>query len=241
MRLQHLARKFAFAAPVFLLLLLPAQPGSAADKPASPRNLQQVLQQLDSAAKNFHTASADVKVEIVQTEPVPNTDTQTGTMYYRHQGNQVEMALHITQQNGQPFGQVLTYSKGVAQIYQQSTNQVTRYQNLAGFAPYLMLGFGATGQEMADKFNITYLGQESVNGVLTDKLQLIAKDPKILRMFPKITLWIDPVRDVNLKQVFDEGQGMSKTVTYSHIEVNHSIRSPDFTFKTNKNTQFSNQ
>lgn len=241
MRLKELARKLSLAVPVLFLLLLSEQPGFAADKSASPRNLQQVLQQLDSAAKNFHTASADVKVEIVQTEPVPNTDTQTGTMYYKHQGNQLEMALHITQQNGQPYGQVLTYSKGVAQLYQQSTNQVTRYRNLASFAPYLMLGFGATGQDMADKFKISYLGQESMNGVQTDKLQLIAKDAKILRMFPKITIWIDPVRDVNLKQVFDEGQGMSKTVTYSNIQVNRSIRSSDFTFKTNKSTQFTDQ
>lgn len=94
---------------------------------------------------------------------------------------------------------------------------------------------------MADKFNITYLGQETLDGVQTDKLQLVAKDPKILRMFPKITVWIDPVRDVSLKMIMDEGQGMSRTSTFSNIQVNRPIPADNFTFKTDKKTTFSNQ
>lgn len=236
-----MARKHVFALPVLVLLLLPARPSAAAQNSANSRELQRVLQQLDAAAKNFRTASADVKIEITQTEPVPNTDTQIGKVYYKHEGSQLQMALRITQQDGRPFEQILTYAKGMAQVYQGSTNQVTQYRNAADIAPYLVMGFGASGREMADKFNITYLGQEKIDGVQTDKLQLIAKDPKALRFFPKIILWIDPARDISLKQFADQGQGMSRTATYSHIEINHSISGSNFTFKTNKNTQVTSQ
>lgn len=234
-----MARKVVFAAPVLFLvflLFLPAQQVFAASG-----NLQKILQQLDASAKNFRTASADAKIEVTQTEPVPNTDVQLGQVYYKHEGGQLQMALHITQQNGQPFRQTIAFSHGVAEVYQENLNQLTRYTSVANFADYLTLGFGATGKDLADKFNITDLGPENIDGVQTEKLQLIAKDPKVLRLFPKITIWIDPQRDVNLKQVFDEGQGMSRTVTYSHIEVNHSIRSSEFTIKTNKSTQITNQ
>jgi outer membrane lipoprotein-sorting protein len=235
------AGKLAFAVPVLALLLLPAQSAFSAQTSANSGDLQRVLQQLDTSAKSFRTASADVKIEITQTEPVPNTDTQSGKVFYKHEGNQLQMALRITEQDGRPFQQILTYSKGVAQVYQGSTNQVTQHRNAAEIAPYLVMGFGASGREMADKFNITYLGQEKIDGVETDKLQLIAKDPKALRLFPKIILWIDPTRDISLKQFADQGQGMSRTATYSHLEINHSISSSEFTFKTNKSTQVTAQ
>ena len=42
-----------------------------------------------------------------------------------------------------------------------------------------MLGFGASGKELEEKWNITYLGQETLDGVKTDKLELVPKDPAI--------------------------------------------------------------
>ncbi len=241
MRFTELRGKLVFAAPVLFLLLLSGQRGLAADKPDAAGNLQQVLQQLDASAKNFHTASADVKIQIVQTVPVPDTDVQIGSVYFKQESGQAQTALRITTQDGQPFHEIVTYSKGMFQIYQENTNQVTQSRNAAQYAPYLMIGFGATGQDMADRFNITYLGQEKIDGVQTVKLQLIAKDPKVLRLLPKIMIWIDPTRDVSLKQYADEGQGMSRTVNYSRIELNHPIPASRFTFKTNKSTQITTQ
>ncbi len=76
---------------------------------------------------------------------------------------------------------------------------------------------------------------------MTEKLQLIPKAQKARNMFPKITIWVDPARDVYLKQVFDEGQGMSRICTYTHIQFNHPIGADKFTFRTNRKTQFLNQ
>ena len=230
-----MVRRLLFAIPVLFLMLLPAQPACAAD------SLQQVLAQLDASARNFRSASAQFEFKNIQTEPVPDTDVMTGSVYYEHSKGGVRMAAHVTERNGRPYGAVYTYAHGTFQLYDQQLNQVRKLQNSANLAGYVSLGFGATGKELQDKFELSYLGQETIDGVKTAKLQLIPKDPKTRNLFPKITIWIDPVRDVNLRQVFDEGQGMSRVCTYSHIEMNRPISSSVFSFKTNKQTQFINQ
>jgi len=235
MRHTQLLRRLVFAVPLLFLAFAVAQPACAAD------GLQQVLAQLDASAKNFRSASAQFEFKNIQTLPVPDTDIMTGSVYYEHRGGSARMAAHVTQRNGRPYGAVYTYTGGVFQFYDKQLNQVRKLQNSANLAGYVSLGFGATGKELQDKFDVSYLGQETVDGVKTAKLQLIPKDPKTRNLFPKITIWIDPVRDVNLKQVFDEGQGMSRVCTYSHIEMNRSIPSSVFKFKTNKQTQFINQ
>jgi outer membrane lipoprotein-sorting protein len=56
-----------------------------------------------------------------------------------------------------------------------------------------------------------------------------------------VTVWVDPDRGVSLKQVFDEGQGESRVSLYSNIEVNKSLPSDAFTFKTDSKTQYVNR
>jgi len=235
------ARKLVFAASALFLLWLPAQSAPAADNTAAAGKLQQVLQQLDASAKNFHSASADFEFKNIQTEPVPDTDVMSGSVYFEHRGGAVRMAAHVKQRNGQAYGSVYTYANGAFQLYDQQLNQVTKYQNSANLAGYISLGFGASGKELQNEYQIAWLGQETIDGVNTEKLQLIPKDQKARNLFPKITIWIDPARDVNLKQVFDEGQGLSRVCTYSNIRMNHSIPSSDFSFKTNRNTKFNTQ
>ncbi len=90
-----------------------------------------------------------------------------------------------------------------------------------------MLGFGASGKELAEKWEIKYLGSETLKdgetSVETEKLELVAKDPDVRKMFPKVTIWMDPERGVSLKQVFDEGQGQSRTCFYFNIKVNQPL------------------
>jgi outer membrane lipoprotein-sorting protein len=93
-----------------------------------------------------------------------------------------------------------------------------------------MLGFGASGAQLAEKWTITYLGTEMIGGVKTDKLELIAKDPAVRKNISKVTIWLDTSRAVSLKQVFDEGEGQSYTCTYTNIKVNQGVPGNAFSF-----------
>ncbi|HUA98005.1 MAG TPA: outer membrane lipoprotein-sorting protein [Terracidiphilus sp.] len=226
-------RKLVPALPA-LLLLLPAHPVLAADP------LSAILHQLDEASRSFHSASADLEWKSIQTEPIPETDIKTGKVYYDRKDSDLRMAAHFKTYNGQPFDQAYTVANGVVELYDGATNHATTY-HAANLASYAMFGDGASGKDLQEKFDVTSLGEETIDGVKTDKLQLIPKDPKVLNTFHKIVMWIDPVRDVNLKMVFDEGDGQSLVLTYSKIKVNIPVSREDLTFKTNGKTTYSNQ
>jgi outer membrane lipoprotein-sorting protein len=232
---MHPGIKFAFAASI-ALFLVPAPAALAAQK-----DLKEVLSQLDAAAANFRSTSADFEFITEQTDPVPDKDVQKGTVDYKRNGKNFQMAAHIREENGKPVPKDLTYSGGKVMLYEKLTNQV-HVKDAARYESYLLLGFGAGGRELADKWNIKYLGQEALKdgatSVETEKLELVAKDPDVLKLFPEVIIWVDPTRGVSLKQYFDEGQGQSRTCFYFNIKLNQPLRDSDFTFKTDSHTTY---
>jgi outer membrane lipoprotein-sorting protein len=102
-----------------------------------------------------------------------------------------------------------------------------------------MLGFGASGKELQEKWDITYDGPEAVDGVQTAKLELVPKDPAVREKLPKVILWMDTGRAVSLKQYFDEGNGQSRTCHYTNIKLNGPLPKDAFTFKTDSKTSYS--
>ncbi len=222
----------------FLLALVASSP--AWSWPAG--NLQATLDKLNRAAKNFRSTSADFEIVTSQTEPVPDTDVMKGVSCYERSGSNFQMAAHIQTENGSPIEKVYTYSGGVFRLLEKGPgiDQVTTSRN-PKIAEYLMLGFGASGSELAEKWDISDLGPEKIGDVETEKLELVAKDPEARKHLQKVTVWMDLNRAVSLKQVFDEGQGLSRVSTYSNIKINQPIPKDAFTFKTDKSTQFINR
>jgi hypothetical protein len=195
---MHLRTKLALAASI-ALLLLPGRALFAAD------NLEKVLRQLDVAAANFHSTSAEFEFDSIQTDPIPDKDVQKGTVYYERRGAAFQMGIHIREVNGKVVPKIITVSRGVFKLFEKLIDQVTTSTKVSKYEGYLELGFGASGKELANKWNIKYQGSEVIDGVKTERLELVAKDPSVLKLFPKVTIWVDPEHAVSLKQVFDEG------------------------------------
>lgn len=219
--------KFAFSA-VLLIALLPLQPARAQD-------LAGVLARLDTAAKDFHTTTAQFEFDTILTDPVPDTDVQKGTAYYQRSGTTFQMAGHIKEHDKRPSGKTYILSHGVLRISEtgkeadaQTITQASKYEG------YLMLGFGASGKDLADKWDIKYLGPDKTmttdKGAPTDKLELVAKDAAVRRNITKVTVWMDTARAVSLKVIFDEGQGQSLVCSYSDIKINQPLPKGAFSF-----------
>lgn len=204
-------------------------------------NLQSVLAQLDQAAANFHTTAADFTFDTETLQPIADTDIQKGTVYYAHEGSAFKMAAHINQANGQSVTRAYTYSNGQLLYYDQPTNQVTHITGAEKFESDLELGFGASGKDLAAKWNITDLGAETIDGVRTEKLEMVSKDPVVRKTLTKVTIWVDPARAVSLRQRFDEGTSAYRIFTYSNIRINQPQPRDAFTFKTNSSTTYVNR
>jgi outer membrane lipoprotein-sorting protein len=232
---MHSARKLLLFAVTIALLGLPGRAVFAAD------DLQQILHQLDDAATKFRSTQADFEFDSVQTDPIPETDVQKGRVYYERKGNDFQMAAHIEDVNGKPVPKVYMYSDGRVRLFEPMIDQVTTITKASDYSSYLMLGFGASGKALAEKWDIKALGPETIDGVKTEKLELVAKDPNVRKNLPKVTIWMDTARGVSLKQVFDEGQGQYRDCHYFNFVMNQPLPKDAFTLKTDSKTTYINR
>ncbi|MGD0479075.1 MAG: hypothetical protein ABSA42_02815 [Terracidiphilus sp.] len=220
---MHSRNLFVFLALV-AVAILPLRPAHAED-------LARVLAELDAAAVGFRTTTATVEFDSIQTDPIYDKDVMTGNAYYERKGNNVEMAVHFKEHNGKPTAKTYTYSKGTFRLSETGKEADAKpYTQASKFEGYLTLGFGASGSELAEKWDIKYLGQETIDGVVTDKLELVAKDPTVRKNISKVTVWMDTARAVSLKVIFDEGQGQSYVCHYTDIKVNQPLPKAAFNF-----------
>jgi outer membrane lipoprotein-sorting protein len=209
---------------VFALALLPVAAARAQD-------LASVLAKLDAAAKNFHTTSATFEFDTVITDPIPDTDVQKGAVYYQRSGSTFQMAAHLQERNSRPAATAYILSDGVFRLSDTGKESDAKTYNQASkYESYLRLGFGASGADLRDKWDIKYLGTERIDGITTDKLELVAKDPNVRNLFAKVTIWLDTAHAVSLKQVFDEPDGTTRTCHYTKIQVNQPLPRGAFSF-----------
>ena len=233
---MRLGIKLVFAASIALALVA----GRAAYA-APQEDLNSVMRRLDAAAANFHSTSADFEFDSVTTDPIPDKDVQKGKVYYERNGKTFQMAAHIETENGRPEPKIYGIFAGVVKLYEKLTNQVTTFSKLGQFESWFMLGFGASGKDLEEKWEITYLGPEMLDGIKTEKLELVARDPAVKKNLPKVTVWMDTERGVSLKQVFDEGPGQKRVSVYFNIKVNQPLPKDAFTLKTDKQTVYVNR
>jgi outer membrane lipoprotein-sorting protein len=199
-------------------------------------DLKGVLSRLDTAAANFHTTTTNFEFDAVTTQPIYDKDVQKGIQFFKREGHSFQWGARIQEENGRPADRELTFAAGKVLYFDVPGNE-ERQIDASKYESYLLLGFGASGKELAEKWNIKYLGAELINGVKTDKLELIAKDPNVLEQIRKVTIWLDTDHAVSLKQVFDEGGGTIRTCIYSNIKNNEPLPKDAFTLKTNKQTK----
>lgn len=205
-----------------------ANAASAAAPAANPApSLEAALTQLDKAAATFRSAEADFVWDQFQAI-VQEHDLQKGRVYFVRHEKDTHMAADIVE----PDKKQVVFNGGKVRLYQPKIDQVTEYEagnNREEVESFMVLGFGGRGHDLLKSFEVKYLGDEVVDNVKTYKLELTPRAEKVRNMFTKFVLWIDPHRDVSLKQQAFEPSGDYRTATYSNIKLNEKI--PEDVFK----------
>jgi outer membrane lipoprotein-sorting protein len=197
--------------------------------------LERVLTRMDGAAASFRTTEAGF-VWNQYAKVVDETDTQKGKVYFRRNGDGIQMVADITE----PDPKYVLYSDDKVQVYQPRIDQVTVYnpgKSRAEVESFLVLGFGGRGHDLLKSFEVKYLGTEKLDGVETDKLDLIPKSQKARNTFEHIVLWIDPARGISLQQQLFEPSGDYRLARYSDIQINQKISDSVFKLKTTSKTK----
>ena len=176
--------------------------------------LDMVLGQMDVASAKFLSAQANLRKEVF-TKVVNDTEEQTGQIYFMRKGGATQMGMKMTSQPPQ----VVEYKDGKLRIYNPGTNHVDEVSasgaNKSRADTFLTLGFGGSGKDLQQAWTIEDQGTESMSDgektVSTEKLDLVSKDAEARKTLSHVTIWVDPVRGVSLKQVLYFPKGDTQT------------------------------
>lgn len=202
---------------------------------AQTDGLESVLNKMDEAAAAFKSVETDFVWDQYQ-KVVDEMDSQKGLMYFRRNGQNIEMAADISA----PDKKYVLFTDGTVQVYQPKIDQVTKYnagKNKGEFESFLVLGFGGRGHDLQKSFDVKLAGNENVGGVNAAKLDLTPKQAKVKSMFATITLWIDPARGISVQQKFVEPSGDYRLAKYSNIKLNQKVPENVFKLKTTGKTK----
>src|SRR5580698_3163455 len=131
---MHLRIKLFCAAALALAVV-------AAHAEATPvqDDLKSVLDRLNVSAANFHSTSANVEFDTIETDPVPDTDVQKGVVYYDRKSGSVRMGVHLNEHNGnsgKSAAKEYTFADGALKLFEPGTDQVTTYAKAGKYEGY---------------------------------------------------------------------------------------------------------
>jgi outer membrane lipoprotein-sorting protein len=234
-------KNFALILPIALLWSL-LHFGRQAPVDSNPLN--KVLKKMDTAAAAFRTTQAEFEWDNYQKVIDEVDNVQTGTIYYRRTGNQIEMMADVKKEGSdlkslKPAPKYVLFSQGKVRMYQPKPDQVTEVDlsKDRSVESYVVLGIGGSGQDLLKAFDVTYVGPDTVSGIATAKLQLVPKSEKVRNTYHRILLWIDLDKGISVQQQFFTPQEDYRLVKYSNIRVNEKISEEVFKLKTTSKTQ----
>jgi outer membrane lipoprotein-sorting protein len=196
--------------------------------------LEAALKKMDTAAASFRSTQADFEWDHYQ-KVVDDTEVKKGTIYFRRSGQQIEMMARLTDPD-----QYVLYKDGKLQVYEPKIEQLIVHDagnNRSEMESFLVLGFGGSGQDLKKQFDVTYGGDDIVDGVACGKLLLVSKTEKVRNTFSQFILWIDLSRGISVQQKFITPQQDYRLAKYSHIRINEKIANDVFQIKTSGKTQ----
>jgi outer membrane lipoprotein-sorting protein len=199
---------------------------------------------MDTAAAGFRTTQAEFEWDYYQKVIDEIDNIQTGAIYYRRTGNQIEMMADVKKEGSdlkslKPAPKYVLFSQGKVRMYQPKPDQVTEIDlsKDRSVESYVVLGIGGSGQDLLKAFDVTYVGPDTVSGIATAKLQLVPKSEKVRNTYHRILLWIDLDKGISVQQQFFTPQEDYRLVKYSNIRVNEKISEEVFKLKTTSKTQ----
>ena len=194
-----------------------------APAPGGQMTLAQLLAALDQAAPGIHSVSAAAQVDDY-TALVQDTSSSSGQLDFKHTGGAPMYVLDLTKPKA--MARKLVYRDQTAFVYTPSARQVMEYP-LGAQQPlvnqFLLLGMGATGQELAKSFRIELVGPETVGGVAAVHLRLTPLDAQLAGKLTHLDLWYDPQTWIAIEQQMWQPGGDYHRLTLSKVKLNPKL------------------
>jgi outer membrane lipoprotein-sorting protein len=204
--------------------------GTAAARPrahaqvAKNWTLDAVVEQLDRAARDFRSLTADLEHTKV-TVAVDDTSTETGQIFVRRDD---KMRIEITV----PASRTILRIGGTLYVYTPKIKRVEEYdlgKRKELVDQYVLLGFGTKGLDLKKAYVLTLQGEENLDGRKVLRLELTPRADQVRDQISKIEMWIDEATWVPVRQKFYEtGSGDYFIFHYTNVARNTPISDSTF-------------
>jgi outer membrane lipoprotein-sorting protein len=196
--------------------------------PLSAQSLDAIYARLDKSAQQFKAVSANIRRD-THTAVVNEDAIETGIIRVKREKSGTRMLIDFTT----PDKKTVAFDGDTGSVYYPKIKTVQVYnvgekRNLVD--QILLLGFGATSDELKAAYDVSWVGVETIEGKSASHIQLIPRSPEVLRRIKKAELWIADSNGTPLQQRFvTSASGDFMLVTYTDIKLNPAL--PDSALK----------
>jgi outer membrane lipoprotein-sorting protein len=184
-------------------------------------DLSAILARMDQAASVFHSMTADLKM-VTYTAILDDKTTESGKLEMEKDKNGTEAVISFTG----PDARTIAFLNKQIQLYTPKLNLIQIYKLAKSgklLDQFLLLGFGASGKELAKSYNIQLGGIEQVNGQNASKLVLTPKEPGVKEQISQAELWIPGNSGYPVQQKFYNPSGNYRLATYTNFQLNPQL------------------
>jgi outer membrane lipoprotein-sorting protein len=190
--------------------------------------LEGALNHMDKAGNQFKGMSASF-INVKHTAIVPNADaTATGTMKIKRSkpGELIGLIDFIS-----PDKKTVVLNGQTVDIYLpniKTVQEVDLGKHKVLLEQFFLFGFGTSRRDLEAAYAVTYGGPETVNSEATTRLELVSKNPDVVRQLSKFELWISDKSGEPVQQKFYEPSGDFNVFTYSGMKINPTLTDSSF-------------
>jgi outer membrane lipoprotein-sorting protein len=191
---------------------------------------------MDKTALQLKSVVAGIKRD-VHTAVINDDEIDNGTIKLkREKSHDTRMLIDFTGQDAK----TVSLGNSTVSVYYPKIKTVQVYDVGAkkqAVEQFLLLGFGASSDELKQAYDVTWAGRENVGGQQTGYLKLIPKSKDISRQVVGAELWISEMNGLPVQQKIVFTSGDYWLVTYSGIKYNSPLSDDDLKLKTPKGVQ----
>ncbi len=225
-------KKFISLAIIAGMLLLMMGADRRADANAQPQLLTGILNKMEKANQDLKSLKAEMVLQKTNTQ-IGVTDNEYGQLLYKPGTTRTKQRLRIDYTK--PSKDIVSVDGDNFTFYQPRINQA--FKGLAsklskgkqgGFAQFIAVGLNGSLKSASGKYQVSFVKDEAVNGVMTSVLRLT---PKSNDQFTSVEIWVNQQNWFPVQFRGTERNGDLTTVTLKNLQLNAAV--PDNAFAVN--------
>jgi outer membrane lipoprotein-sorting protein len=179
----------------------------------------EVLARMDSGSSKFAGMSANLN-KLTYTKVIDDKSEESGAILLKKVGpKQLQVKIDFTK----PDVRTVAFKGRKAEIYYpklKTVQEIDLGKHTDLLDQFLLLGFGTSGKELQSNYAVKIVGEETVGGEKTYKLELLPKSANMKEKVERLELWISGDGVYPVRQRFIEPSGNYTVFTYSDVKLN---------------------